>query len=51
MRRLEGLLFTEGRLIPHLDSWTMQQYTSNTSALFWVFNQAVPLWLFCLHIA
>lgn len=44
---LEGLLFLEGRLVPHLDSWTMQQYTSNTSALYWVFNQAVPLWIFC----
>lgn len=44
---LEGMLFPEGRLIPHLDTWTMQQYTSNTSALFWVFNQVIPLWLFC----
>lgn len=44
---LEGMLMPEGRMIPHLDSWTMQQYTSNTSSLFWVFNQAVPLWLFC----
>lgn len=44
---LQGLILPEGRIIPHLDAWTMQQFTSNTSALFWVFNQAVPLWLFC----
>ncbi len=44
---LQGLLMTEGRIIPHLDTWTMQQYSSNTTALFWVFNQALPVWLFC----
>jgi len=29
----------------HLEWWTFMQYSSITSCLYWVFNQAVPAWL------
>lgn len=29
----------------HLEWWTNIQYSSNTTQLFWVFNQAIPAWL------
>lgn len=29
----------------HLECWSFFQYSSNTTLLYWVFNQAVPTWL------
>jgi hypothetical protein len=29
----------------HIEWWTSFQFSSNTTQLFWVFNQAVPAWL------
>ncbi|MBQ7594531.1 MAG: hypothetical protein IJU48_09290 [Synergistaceae bacterium] len=29
----------------HIESWSGQQYSSTTAALFWVFNQAIPTWV------
>lgn len=32
--------------ITHLENWTgLYQFSSNTTQLFWVFNQAIPAWL------
>lgn len=33
------------RRYPHIEWWNSFQLSSNTTQLFWVFNQAVPAWL------
>ncbi len=47
-------IFTDNKIsvlgMEHLEWWTAEfphslQFTSNTSQLFWVFNQAIPTWL------
>ncbi|MBC7878115.1 MAG: hypothetical protein H7Y59_13175 [Anaerolineales bacterium] len=52
-----GTLFLEGDYptlwppIQHLEIWAGNlQYSSFTTQLFWVFNQAVPAWLCCILI-
>ena len=32
----------------HLERWTFLQYSSFTTQLFWVFNQAIPAWILIL---
>lgn len=34
----------------HLESWTIYQYSSFTTQLFWVYNQAIPAWILTLLI-
>ncbi len=40
------LLLKEGYHVrDHIEWWNFFQYSSNTTLLYWVFNQAVPTWL------
>nr|MCR5733449.1 hypothetical protein [Lachnospiraceae bacterium] len=40
------LLWDEVQLTDHLEWWaTFFQYSSNTTQIFWVFNQSIPLWV------
>ena len=34
----------------HLEWWTLFQFSSNTTQLFWVFNQAIPAWLIVIAL-
>lgn len=43
-----GTFLLHGKLPPlgsHIEWWTFMQYSSMTTCLYWVFNQAVPAWL------
>ena len=44
---MDGLMcFLKGKWSTHLEFWADDwQYSSNTTCMFWVFNQAVPAWL------
>ena len=43
---LSALRFDVTALPDHLEWWTgIYQYSSNTTQLFWVYNQSVPVWL------
>ena len=53
---LDGLgyiLLSHGKipgLIDHIEWWSGLQYSSNTTLLFWVFNQTITIWLAVLLI-
>lgn len=41
-----GILLKNDNLSFHLEPWAVYyQYSSNTTQLFWVFNQAIPAWI------
>ncbi len=43
---LKGWTWNDFKMILHLEWWTEgMQISSNTTCLFWVFNQAVPAWI------
>ena len=47
------ILITKGKLpgpIDHIEWWSGMQYSSNTTLLFWVFNQTITIWLAILLI-
>lgn len=47
------ILITKGKLpgpIDHIEWWSGLQYSSNTTLLFWVFNQTITIWLAILLI-
>ena len=47
------ILITKGKLpgpIDHIEWWSGMQYSSNTTLLFWVFNQTIAIWLAILLI-
>lgn len=50
-----GLFFTQGNLqwapFPgHIEWWSGYQYSSNTTLVFWVFNQAIYAWIILLFL-
>lgn len=45
---LHGISLNDVSLTKHLEWWTTFQFSSFTTQLFWVFNQALPIWLILL---
>lgn len=51
-----GVIFTQAGILDlfgmeHLEAWSVSfQYSSNTTLLFWVFNQAIPVWIAAMLI-
>lgn len=46
-----GLLIRNGSFSTHIEPWNIfYQFSSNTTQLFWVFNQAIPAWIGTLLI-
>jgi len=42
---ISQILSKDFELATHLEWWTYVQYSSNTTQIFWVVNQAIPSWL------